>query len=318
MSTITLGIGASHTTLMNTHWHAVKHIDRAERFRSALGAACERLKTEKPDVAVILGSNHFRGFYLDLVPAFTIGVGECVALGESGTPSGPQRVDTALARHIAEHFLEHDFDIAFSAKLQIDHGISHALQYLLAGTDVPIIPIIINVFAPPLPSLARCARFGEALSQAISAYPGNNKVAVIASGGLSHHLPWPDWRAPTDDDDEFMVEAWLNGRTRWKDYEARRREIVLKATASNDSRFQINGDFDRDFLTKVEAGKIDSILGRSTEDLQVEAGNGGQEIRSWIAMAAALHYAPGKVLTYEAIPEWLTGMAVAIVEPARA
>jgi 2,3-dihydroxyphenylpropionate 1,2-dioxygenase len=318
MSAITLGIGASHTTLMNTHWHAVKHIDRAERFRDALGAACIRLKAEKPDVAVILGSNHFRGFYLDLIPAFTIGVGECIASGESGTPSGPQQVDTVLARHIAEHLLENDFDIAFSAKLQIDHGISHALQYVLAGIDVPIVPIIINVFAPPLPSLARCARLGEALSRAIDAFSGNRKVAVIASGGLSHHLPWPDWRTPADDDDEFLVEAWLNGRTHWKDYEARRREIVLKATGSPDGRFEINGDFDRDFLRQVEAGKISTLLGRSTEDLQVEAGNGGQEIRSWIAMAAALHYAPGEVLSYEEIPEWLTGMAVAVVDPARA
>jgi 2,3-dihydroxyphenylpropionate 1,2-dioxygenase len=318
MSSIALGIAASHTTLMNTHWNAVKHIDRAERFRDALAAACARVKALEPDVAVIIGSNHFRGFYLDLVPAFTIGVGECIASGESGTPSGPQKVDTALARHIAEFMVADDLDIAFSAKLQVDHGITHALQYVLAGVDIPIVPIVINVFAPPLPSVARCAHLGETLARAIDSFAGNRKVAVIASGGLSHHLPWPDWRAPADDDDEFLVEAWLNGRTRWKDYEARRREIVLKATASSDDRFQINGDFDRDFLAQVEAGKFDALLGRSTEDLQVEAGNGGQEIRAWVAMAAALHYAPGKVLAYEAIPEWLTGMAVAVVEPTRA
>ncbi len=317
MNAITLGIGASHTTLMNTHWDAVKHIDRAERFRDALAEACGRLKADKPDVAIILGSNHFRGFYLDLIPAFTIGVGECIASGESGTPSGPQKVDTELARHIAEFMVADDFDIAFSAKLQVDHGITHALQYLLAGLDIPIVPIVINVFAPPLPSLARCAKLGDALARAIDAFPGNRKVAVIASGGLSHHLPWPDWRAPSDDDDEFLVEAWLNGRTHWKDYEARRREIVLKATASDDDRFQINGDFDRDFLAQVETGKFGALIDRSTADLQTEAGNGGQEIRSWIAMAAALHYAPGKVLAYEAIPEWLTGMAVAVLDPAR-
>ena len=56
-----------------------------------------------------------------------------IASGEAGTPSGPQRVDVPLARHIATSLLGASFDIAFSAKLQVDHGISHAIQYLLDG-----------------------------------------------------------------------------------------------------------------------------------------------------------------------------------------
>jgi 2,3-dihydroxyphenylpropionate 1,2-dioxygenase len=32
-------------------------------------------------------------------------------------------------------------------------------------------------------------------------------------------------------------------------------------------------------------------------------------------MAAALEHAPGRRLAYEPMPEWLTGMAVAVVEP---
>lgn len=172
MSSIVLGIGASHTTLMNTHWHAVTHLDRAERFRDALGGAREALVAAEPDVVVIFGSNHFRGFYLDLVPAFTIGVGECIASGEAGTPSGPQRVDVPLARHLASALLDESFDIAFSAKLQVDHGISHAIQYLLHGFDVPIVPVILNVFAPPLPRVARCAELGAAIRRAVASFPG--------------------------------------------------------------------------------------------------------------------------------------------------
>ncbi|MEU8802700.1 hypothetical protein [Spirillospora sp. NPDC048819] len=39
MARIVLGVGASHSTLMNTHWDEVEHVDRAERFRDALGEA---------------------------------------------------------------------------------------------------------------------------------------------------------------------------------------------------------------------------------------------------------------------------------------
>src|ERR1700743_700492 len=89
MSEIVFGVGASHSTLMNTHWDQTVHIDRAERFRAALGEARDRLAAARPDTVVLIGSNHFRGFWLDLIPSFTLGVGECVASGESGTPKGP-------------------------------------------------------------------------------------------------------------------------------------------------------------------------------------------------------------------------------------
>ncbi len=52
-------------------------------------------------------------------------------------------------------------------------------------------------------------------------------------------------------------------------------------------------------------------------DLLAEAGNGGQEIRTWIAMSAALADTPARMPAYEDIPEWLTGMAVMVLDPAR-
>ena len=45
------------------------------------------------------------------------------------------------------------------------------------------------------------------------------------------------------------------------------------------------------------------------------AGNGGQELRTWLLMAAALGFTPGKALAYSPMPEWLTGMGVALIEP---
>jgi len=314
VSQIVIGAAASHSTLMNTHWDAVEHKDRAVRFRDSLYAARDSISATRPDCAIIIGSNHFRGMYLDLVPTFTIGVGQCEASGESGTPSGPQKVDVELALHLADEMIKHGFDPAFSAQLQIDHGITHAIQYLMKDLQIPIIPIIINVFAPPLPSLRRCHAFGVALREAIGSFGAGRRVAVLASGGLSHRLPWPDWRTPSGDDEDFLVEAWLNGRTRWKDYEQRRREIVLKASRVSHDAPPISPDFDRAFLAAVESGKISSYLDLSIADLQQQAGNGGQEIRSWIIAAAACSALKPKVLAYEELPEWLTGMGTAIFE----
>ncbi|TYK46953.1 catechol 1,2-dioxygenase [Actinomadura decatromicini] len=311
MTEIVLGVGASHSTLMNTHWEETTHKDEAERFRDGLRAARDELAAARPDTVVLVGSNHFRGFWLDLIPSFTIGVGECVASGESGTPEGPQPVDVDLARHIADTLVGGGrFDVAFSARLQIDHGQSHAIQYLLDGLDVEIVPLVVNVFAPPLPTLARCEALGHAIREAVNAFPGERRVAVVGSGGLSHRLPWPDWRSPDGDDEEFMVRAWLDGRNNWRDYDARRRQIVRAAESA------ITPEFDEEFLDLVEKGETHRLTEQTTEELEKAAGNGAQELRTWLVMAAALGHAPGRRLAYEAIPDWLTGMAVAVIDPA--
>jgi 2,3-dihydroxyphenylpropionate 1,2-dioxygenase len=293
---------------MNTHWDQVVHTDRANAFRDALATLNERLRAVEPEAVVIVGSNHFRGFWLDLIPAFTMGVGEVIASGESGTPKGPQHADPELAQELATSLVEAGTEVAISARLQIDHGQSHAIQYLLDGLDVPVVPLVINVFARPLPTLERCAELGRQLAAAIES--SGRRVAVIASGGLSHQLPWPsDWAAPQDDDEEFMVDAWLNGRGEWERFDKRRREIIVAAQPC------IFEDFDTKFLADLEAGALESYTKLSTPELEEVAGNGGQELRTWLVMAAALGFAPGESLCYSPMPEWLTGMGAAVIDP---
>lgn len=307
---IVIGVGASHSTLMNTHWDKVVHTDRAHAFRDALTHLNGRLRDLSPDVVVIIGSNHFRGFWLDLIPSFTMGVDEVIASGESGTPKGPQKTDPVFAQQLATELVEAGTEVAISARLQIDHGQSHAIQYLLDGIDVPVVPLVVNVFARPLPTLARCAELGRQLAKSIERIADGRKVAVIASGGLSHQLPWPsDWAAPQSDDEEFMVDAWLNGRGEWERFDTHRREIIVAAQPC------IFEDFDRKFLADLEAGDLERYTELSTAELEQIAGNGGQELRTWLIMAAALDFGPGTSLCYSPMPEWLTGMGAAVIEP---
>jgi hypothetical protein len=46
-------------------------------------------------------------------------------------------------------------------------------------------------------------------------------------------------------------------------------------------------------------------------DAEVErAGNGAHEIRSWLTVAGAVPGGPARVLAYEPVPAWVTGMGV--------
>jgi 2,3-dihydroxyphenylpropionate 1,2-dioxygenase len=301
------GVLASHTTLTNTHFDEVQDRSAALGFRAAMEDAAERLRAAEPDVVVCFGSNHFRGFYLDLLPPFTIGVGEVEAVGENGTPKGQLPTDPAFARHLLRAVSARDFDVALSLRLQVDHGISHSLQHLVPALDVPVVPIVTNVFAPPLPSLARCAALGAAVAEAIADDGSDRRVAIIGSGGLSHQLPFPRWDDPQNDDEAYLVDAWLNGRTDWQQYEARRRQIVSGNPAA------VRPDFDRAFLDALTAGDLSDVLALTSDDVLANGGNGAQEIRTWIAAAAALGGRPADVLGYWPIDEWKTGMAVAAI-----
>ena len=308
MNRVVIGVAASHSTLMNTHWEETVDKAGATVYRDGLSEARDRIAAARPDVAIIVGSNHFRGMWLDLMPTFLIGVGEVEAAGESGTPKGPLATHPEFARHLLEGSIGDGFDVSVSGKLLVDHGISHAVQYLLDGIDVPVVPIIINMFAPPLPRLDRVVDLGRSLRAAIDAHEGNLRVAVIASGGLSHVLPWPDWREPQSDDDEFLVDAWTNSRENWADYDPRRREIILKAEP------WLNEEFDRNVLARLESGELESLVeleGRLPE----VAGNGANELRSWLLMAAICGFAPGERLAYSPMPQWMTGMAVGTIAP---
>ena len=298
MAKIVIGIGASHTTLMNTQWDKVDHLPRAHTFRDGLRAAGELLHAARPDLVVIIGSNHFRGFWLDLMPAFTMGVGEVLSSGEHGTPAGALPSDPPQALALCEALVESGVDIAFSDRIAVDHGISHAYQWVI-GEDrsLPVVPIVVNCFAPPLPPLRRVVEVGRRLRRAIEGLAADKRV-------------FPDWRRPEGEDEEFLARSWSEGRGDWKQFETRRRAIVVGAPS------RTNPAFDRDFLSRLEAGRLTALAGELGQaDLLAQAGNGGNEIRAWLMMAAALDDRPGRTIAYADMPEWLTGMAVATIEP---
>src|SRR5439155_18149941 len=110
--------------------------------------------------------------------------------GDWNQPAGPFSTHPRMANHILDTLLSQDFHPAFSHEIKVDHGITQPLP-LLGLEAIAIVPIIVNCAAAPLPTLARCHRFGSAVGRAITSFPDNLRVAIVASGGLSHDPPAP-------------------------------------------------------------------------------------------------------------------------------
>ena len=186
-----------------------ERFDACQRGIQHLSATLARVK---PDVCVILGDDQEESFHEDNMPAFCIYNGETVDDSPPGDrhfdvypygihpagnpPSGrvTHRTDAALAEYLVEALIERDFDVARSNKLPEgrDHGaIGHAFYYayrrLMNHQVIPNVPILVNTYYPPNAPLARrCYKFGRALREAIEAWDTDKRVAIIASGGLSH------------------------------------------------------------------------------------------------------------------------------------
>jgi len=102
-------------------------------------------------------------------------------------------VASDLSAHIADQLARDDFDLTVFTKQPDGRTLGHAFTFpryrLGLPPATPIVPVFVNTYYPPnVPSAARCYEFGRALRRAVESWPAQAKVAVIASGGLSHFV----------------------------------------------------------------------------------------------------------------------------------
>lgn len=100
-------------------------------------------------------------------------------------------VDAALADHIIGWLIEREFDIACASAIEPDKGEGHAFGFvhkrLMDGEPIPVVPVFMNTYFPPnQASPRRCYRLGREIASAVAAYPGDARIGILASGGLSH------------------------------------------------------------------------------------------------------------------------------------
>lgn len=183
---------------------------RAQQNVTHLGAA---LAAARPDVVVVVGDDQRELFGTDGIPAIGLFLGEqlvdlppspeylarvpkdILAAGWAAHAGHPDAyaVHQALSAHLAERLTEDGFDLSVLNAQPEGRSLGHAFTFLRrrleVGAGVPIVPVLLNTYFPPnVCSPERCFRLGRAIRAAVEAYPGSERVAVFASGGLSHFV----------------------------------------------------------------------------------------------------------------------------------
>jgi len=154
------------------------------------------IEDRKPDVMIFIFNDHVTSFFFDHYSAFTLGVGEKFPVADEGGGArdlAPAIGHPALARHIGQALMADEFDMSFFQDKPLDHGLFSPLSMLArrkpdGSWPTPIIPLVVGVLQFPIPSARRCFKLGQSLRRAIESYPEDLKVALVATGGLSHQV----------------------------------------------------------------------------------------------------------------------------------
>src|SRR5688572_27907627 len=81
--------------------------------------------------------------------------------------------------------------MSFFQDKALNHGLFCPLSLLCPREGVwptPVLAMTVGMLQSAVPSARRCYRLGQALRRAIESYPEDLKMAIIATGGLSHQV----------------------------------------------------------------------------------------------------------------------------------
>jgi 2,3-dihydroxyphenylpropionate 1,2-dioxygenase len=323
MMKVVAGIGMSHAPLMLGDPDAPEPGMRS-RMAAAVRQIADYLHAARVDVMIAILDDHFENHYRNLMPIFSIGVARkhagpadywLEALRLKRKEEIPS--DEKLAESMLGHMVSAGFDVARMGSIEYGNNLMVPLKLIRPQNDIPIVPVFINVFSPPVTSMSRAYAFGEALRAAVEAAPGNARVAFIATGGLSH---WPPvWGPQSPESDAFLQ--------RMKRFQTEGRKVLVEdpkllsdlavyeiEMARTATRPLVNAEWDRAFLDALARGDKKYVCGLSMEEIVADAGNGGPEVLNWAAMMGAMGGRPARVLNYEPVIEWICGMGFVVYD----
>lgn len=306
-------LAMSHSPLLHIN-------DPGNEVKAELEAAFETVRQQvhafDPDLVVTFSPDHYNGFFYDLMPPYCVGY-EALGVGDYDSQAGPLDVPTSISEDLAQFVLDHGIDMAISRRMELDHGAVQPMEILYGDIAAkPVIPIYVNGLARPFVPMERVRRMGQAVGEFLKNRP--EKILIIASGGLSHDPPVPQWVSATEEQRKLL----LDGRHPTEEARNARQERVIttaQAFARGEADIQdLNPNWDRGFMDACASNDPTRFDAYAADQMDIDAGHSSHEVRSWVAAFAALHSATGgydvSYEYYRPIKEFIAGFGIMFAE----
>jgi hypothetical protein len=171
-----------------------------DRINHGFDALKQQIEAFKPDVLLIVGDDQAEVFTEANMPPFCVftcaEVHGSLNIGLIGEPEEENhitlRCHAELATYLFTELERKGFDITQAKELKplsrpkrgLGHAFTRPTMKVMPKLDIPIIPLHVNCYFPPMPPASRCYELGQAIAHALQHRP--ERVAIMASGGLSH------------------------------------------------------------------------------------------------------------------------------------
>jgi len=200
-----------------TGWFDRAPEDQRREARRALDLLRDRLRAARPDVILLFSNDHLLNWPINNTPEYTVGIGaehvgpadwydEWLALEKYRIPGHP-----AFARYLVNEGARRRLAFAYRRDMQFDDGVSVPMHYLNPEGDIALVPVTMNCTVPPIPTPARAYEVGTTLREMVQAYPGAERVAVVATGGLSHEPGGPRYFWVDEEFDRWFLDLLRKG-----------------------------------------------------------------------------------------------------------
>ena len=242
----------------------------------AFQAIATKVTELQADTVIIIGDDHYTNFGPHCIPTCL------VAIGDVDGPVEPflniERAPMATNEPLARHILETGYAEGVDWSFAKDLSVDHsvAIPHHLAVKSVPGLRTI------PI-----------YLNAAVLPCIGNQRAYEV---GQSIRKAVESWSG-----DERVVVYGTGGISHW---------------VGSIGMGRVNAEFDQRILSLFSAGDIGALAAISDEEILAEGGDGCLEIKNWICAMGLFPGATASVLAYEAVPQWITGMGFAEINPA--
>ena len=192
--------------------------DVAKRMWGAYETCAQCLVELKATSVVIIGADHYFNFGTGCLPQYLIGTGDVD--GPLDVLPGLKRqvipANEQLANFICQHGYEHGFDWAVARAFTVDHAVAIPDRLIVEpvraqGQSIGTVPVYIAAGVDPFLRMKRAIELGGEIKAAVEAAPADERVVVIASGGISHWVGTPEMGKVNEAFDREIMAYACNG-----------------------------------------------------------------------------------------------------------
>jgi aromatic ring-opening dioxygenase catalytic subunit (LigB family) len=267
MAELVGAFAASHAPLIARDWEILP-VKTKQRITAAFNEMRSRISAVSPDILIILSPDHWVNFFLDNLPAFCIGIGV-----EHGGPPEPFLAPKFPHQKIPGdpdfglHLAETALQNSFEPSLSHNVRLDHGFCIPLWQLELETIPFIVPIFV-------------------------NELEKPMPS--IQRCFEWGR-----------MIKVAINS------YPKNKRIAILGSGGLSHSigeptMGEIDERFDRNCIELFSSADEATITATLNQDLKF-AGNGSEEVRSWVIAHSAMNCRGFELIDYEPVPEVYVG-----------